>query len=234
MEIHLYDIFMLIVLGAATIFGAWKGMAWQVASIASLIVSYFVALQGSGHLAPYLGTEEPWNRFLAMFIIYLACSAAIWLAFQFVSKFIERVKLQEFDRQIGAIIGFAKGGIICLAITFFTVTLSTSARDSIMHTRSGYVAAVAMDRAHVIMPDELHAMLEPYIHQLDDAVSGDHLQHAHDDHDHGDEFDKLGSKLREEAENWFERSVDEVKKATEPAKTGKTNDDDPLDRLFRR
>ena len=88
------------------------------------------------------------------------------------------------------------------------------------------------DGATDAVDEELHAMLEPYIHQFDDAV-GDHLQHAHD-HDHGDEFDKLGSKLREEAENWFDRSVDEVKKATEPAKTGKTNDEDPLDRLFRR
>ena len=40
---ELYDIFMIVVLVAATVFGAWKGMAWQLASLASMFVSYFAA-----------------------------------------------------------------------------------------------------------------------------------------------------------------------------------------------
>src|SRR5262245_36460026 len=39
-----YDVLMLIVLGLAIVWGAWKGLAWQIASIASIGVSYFVAL----------------------------------------------------------------------------------------------------------------------------------------------------------------------------------------------
>ena len=42
-----YDILMLVVLVACTLFGLWKGMAWQLASLASLIVSYIVALKFS-------------------------------------------------------------------------------------------------------------------------------------------------------------------------------------------
>ena len=34
-----YDLVMLAVLGFATIFGFWKGLAWQVASLASLVVA---------------------------------------------------------------------------------------------------------------------------------------------------------------------------------------------------
>ena len=40
-----YDIIMLIVLAAALAFGAWKGLAWQVASFVSMFASYFVAAQ---------------------------------------------------------------------------------------------------------------------------------------------------------------------------------------------
>ena len=40
-----YDLLMLLVLVCATIFGFWKGMAWQLASLASLVVSYIAALQ---------------------------------------------------------------------------------------------------------------------------------------------------------------------------------------------
>jgi len=178
MEIHVYDIFMIVILVAATIWGGWKGMAWQIASLASIAVSYGMAVRFSPVLAPHLGAQEPWNRFLAMLILYLVSSAAIWILFQFVSKAIERVKLQEFDRQAGALIGFAKGIVLCLAITFFTVALSQDARATILQTHSGYCAAVIMDYAHDLIPDEMHALLNPYIHQLDDALpAGD--RHAH-------------------------------------------------------
>ena len=40
---EIYDIVMLVVLLAATLFGAFKGFAWQLASIASIVVSYIVA-----------------------------------------------------------------------------------------------------------------------------------------------------------------------------------------------
>ena len=40
-----YDIFMLVVLIGAAAFGAWKGMAWQLASIGSVLLSTVVALR---------------------------------------------------------------------------------------------------------------------------------------------------------------------------------------------
>ena len=74
-----YDIFMLIVLVGATAFGAWKGMAWQLASIGSVILSAIVALRCGGLLAPHISAEEPWNEFLAMAVLFAGTSlAARW------------------------------------------------------------------------------------------------------------------------------------------------------------
>ena len=39
-------------------------MAWQIASLASLVVSYFAALRFSAQLAPYFGEQAPLNRFV--------------------------------------------------------------------------------------------------------------------------------------------------------------------------
>ena len=58
-----YDALMILVLVAATVFGFWKGMAWQLASLASLIASYFISLKFSSQLAPYFGQQAPLNRF---------------------------------------------------------------------------------------------------------------------------------------------------------------------------
>jgi membrane protein required for colicin V production len=175
-----YDIAMVVILVGATAYGFFKGMAWQLASLASLVASYFASLHLSGPLAPYFGKEAPWNKFAAMAAIYLGSGIAIWLAFRLVSAAIDRVKLAEFDRQVGAIFGAFKGALVCLAITFFAVTLSTAARDKILHTKSGYAAAWVIDQAHPIIPAEMHEVLEPYIHQLDAALPEGSHHHAHE------------------------------------------------------
>ena len=84
---QIYDVLMLVVLVAATIFGMWKGMAWQIASLASLVLSYFIALQFADQLAPKFAgiAPPPLNKFVAMLAIYMATSFVIWNLFRFVS-----------------------------------------------------------------------------------------------------------------------------------------------------
>ena len=118
-----YDIFMLIVLALAIVWGAWKGLAWQIASIASIALSYLVALNFRQPLAGIINASPPWNIFSAMLILFLATGLVVWIGFNLVSELIERVKLKEFDRQLGAIFGAAKGVILCVLITLFAVAL---------------------------------------------------------------------------------------------------------------
>lgn len=169
-----YDIFMLLVLVGAVAFGAWKGLAWQIASLASLVVSYFVALTFSAPLAPYFGDSAPWNRFLAMLVLYVGSSAVIWLSFGVLRKGINRVKLQEFDRQMGALVGGLKGVIICTAITFFAVTLMEDpTRGNILHSHSGRAIGNLIDKADAIAPPEVHEVLGPYLHTASEAFGND-------------------------------------------------------------
>src|SRR5688572_17601189 len=143
-----YDVVMILVLVGATIFGAWKGMAWQIASIASLVVSYFASLAFSEKLAPLISNEAPWNRFIAMLLIYLVTSMVIWMLFRTVSKVIDRVQLREFDRQIGALFGLAKGVLLCVAITMFAVTLMpVEQKEKILGSKSGMYIAKLLNEA---------------------------------------------------------------------------------------
>ena len=165
-----YDLALLAVIVGTTIYGFWKGMAWQLASLSSFAVSYLGALKFSDQLAPYLSSEAPWNRFLAMLLIYLGTSMVIWLVFRVVSNFITRVQLKEFDRQVGGLFGLAKGILLAIVITFFAVTLSASARDMVLRSRSGYYIAVFIHKATPIMPREARTLLGPYIDRLDKGL----------------------------------------------------------------
>ena len=185
---QVYDLIMIVVLLGTTLLGAYKGLSWQIASLGAIVASYFVAVNFRGDVAKLIDATPPWNTFLAMLILYVATSFVIWMGFRFVSGFLDRMKLKEFDRQLGGLLGFAKGVLFCVIITLFAMTLLGDAhRRSIVGSRSGYYIAVVLDKSHKVMPSELHEVLHPYVHSLDERV--DHTGHDHDSADdhHADE-----------------------------------------------
>ncbi len=190
-----YDLLMLIVIGMATIFGAIKGFAWQVASLASVIVSYIVAYRFRFEVAEMIQAKPPWNQFLAMLILYVGTSFVIWVGFRLLSGAIDRVRLKEFDRHLGAGFGFAKGLLYCLLITMFAMSLLGPRQQSaICQSRSGYYISVALDRGVGVLPKEIHDVVEPYLTGLDDKLN------SHDGHDHGP--DGVSSQESEAPPTW--------------------------------
>ena len=166
-----YDLIMLIVLGMATIFGAIKGFAWQVASLASILISYLVAYRFRGQVSEMIHAAPPWNQFLAMLILYVGTSFVIWVGFRLLSGAIDKVKLKEFDRHIGAAFGLAKGLIYCLLITMFAMSLlGPKQQSAICQSRSGYYIASALDKGVGILPKEIHDVVGPYLEQLDQKL----------------------------------------------------------------
>ncbi len=170
-NVQAYDLIMLIVIGMATIFGAIKGFAWQVASLASILVSYGVAYRFRFDVAEMIQAKPPWNQFLAMLILYVGSSFVIWVGFRLLSSTIDRVRLKEFDRHLGAAFGFAKGLVYCLLITMFaTSLLGPNQQAAICHSRSGYYIAKALDNGIGILPKEIHDVVGPYLARLDDKL----------------------------------------------------------------
>lgn len=220
----MYDVIMLAVLLAATVFGAWKGVAWQIASIASIVVSYFVAYNLRNPVASMMSAAPPWNMFLAMLILFVVTSALIWIAFHFLKDFIDRVRLKEFDHQAGALLGAAKGVLLCVVATLFSLTLLRDhQRQQVVDSHSGYYIALLLDRSHAVIPDDIHDVLEPYIHSLDERLDNP-TAHTHDD-EHVDAAprllesaeDRLGEVLGERLEDEVERRVEAFNEDIETA-----------------
>jgi membrane protein required for colicin V production len=171
--VETYDIIMLVVLAGATLFGAIKGFAWQVASLASIVASYIVAYRFREPLSESIKAEAPWNKFLAMLILFVGTSLVIWVGFRMVSRSIDRMKLKDFDRQIGAAFGLAKGALFCILITMFAVALlGPDKRKTIVESRSGYYIAKALDKSDMVIPPELHGVVAPYIERFENEMNG--------------------------------------------------------------
>jgi membrane protein required for colicin V production len=165
---QIYDIIMIVVLVGAMVFGAAKGFAWQLASIASIVLSYFVALKFREPFSRSIALDPPLNRLLAMLILYVATALLVWVAFRMVSKSIDRMRLKEFDRHIGAIFGLIKGGLYCVLLTLFAVTLAgKQIRETVVSSKSGHYIADVLDRSESIIPPEIHEFVDPYLRRFE-------------------------------------------------------------------
>ena len=162
-----YDLLTLVILMYAMFRGAMKGVVWQLATIAALLMCFFFSGTLSAALAPFIRVEPPLNQWIAMLILYLGFSFVSFGIARVAHEMIESMKIEALDRHLGAILGLVKGGMFSLFLTFFLVTLSHAARETIINSESGYVAAVVIDRLDPVIPGDLHALLEPYIRRLD-------------------------------------------------------------------
>jgi membrane protein required for colicin V production len=168
---QIYDLIMLAVLALTTFRGYRKGLAWQVAALGSIVVSYFVAYRFRDQVAVYLEFPDPWRRLAAMLILYVASSLVIWLLFQTVKGAIEKAKLKDFDQQLGAIFGLVKGAALCVVITLFAVSLlQPNMTQRIVDSRSGGYIARVLDRSESLIPPELRQVLEPYLQKAGERL----------------------------------------------------------------
>lgn len=170
-KVQAYDLIMLIVLGMSAIFGAIKGLAWQIASLASILVSYVVACRYRGRVAEMIDAQPPWNSFLAMLILYVGTGFVIWVCFRLVSGVIDKIRLKTFDRHLGALFGFGKGIIFCLLITMFAMTLlGAKQQAAICQSKSGYYISAFLDKARLVLPQEVHSTIGEYLARLDSQL----------------------------------------------------------------
>jgi len=134
---QIYDIVVLVLLVIATAWGARRGFAKQLATLASLIVGYIVAVNFRTPVSQMIEAPEPWNLFAAMLMLFMGTSLLIWIAFQFINRTIEKTGLEAFDAQMGGLFGLAKGFLISMAITMFAVVmLGDAPRTAVLNGRN--------------------------------------------------------------------------------------------------
>jgi membrane protein required for colicin V production len=170
MAIEGYDLVMLGILAAAAVLGYFKGMVWQLAWIAGIAASAAVALRFGGPLAPFFGSQAPWNRLVAMLALYVATSLGVWLVFSVLSGLIKTVQLSAFDHQLGLLLGLAKGVLLCVVVTFFTVTLAPGYRDQVVGSRSGKLVAELIVQADKVLPPDVVETVKPFVDRFEEQL----------------------------------------------------------------
>jgi membrane protein required for colicin V production len=161
----MYDGIMALIVFFTMIHGFWKGAAWQVAPIMSLVLGYMIAMPMSVTSAHYFG-DPPLNRLYALVTIYIGVALVVYLMVRSFRAGIDKAKLTEFDRHIGALLGLVKGILLTLAITVGLLIQSPVARELILKSESSTIAAKIINAVYPILPQAMHQILRPYLLQL--------------------------------------------------------------------
>ena len=167
--VTVYDGVMALIVFFTTIHGFWKGATWQIAPIMSLVLGYMIAMPMSVTMAHYFG-DPPQNRLFALVTIYIAVSMVVYLLVRSFREGIEKARLTELDRHLGALLGALKGVLLTLSITVILIIYSTVARELILKSESSTIAAKIINAVYPILPKAMHQILRPYLKQLDNEL----------------------------------------------------------------
>ncbi|MCA1686869.1 MAG: CvpA family protein, partial [Planctomycetia bacterium] len=157
-----YDAAMAGVIVAGMVWGAFRGITWQLASIASLVLGYSVSHPLSVQLAPHFPGEPVVARALAMLAVYFAVSAGVFLTAWVVRATLRRMKFEAFDRHLGMILGGLEGALLGLVVTLFVVSLAPQTRGPIFASPTGQAVGQLMSVLGPVLPEEARGVLSPF------------------------------------------------------------------------
>ena len=187
----IYDGVMALIVVYTVVHGFWRGAAWQIAPIVSLVAGYMIAMPMSVTAAHWFG-QPPLNRLFALVTIYILVSLTVYLFFRSFREGVEKAKLTEFDQHFGAILGGLKGLLVTLSATCILLIYVPPSREIILKSESSSIASKLISTIYPVLPHAMHVLLEPYLHKLGDQL---HLD-LHDPHAADDGFERPAASAR--------------------------------------
>jgi uncharacterized membrane protein required for colicin V production len=145
------------------VWGAFKGITWQVASLSSLIVGYIASHSLSPQIAPYFPGEPVVARSLSMLATYVGVSGGIFFVAWLIRATLHRLKFEAYDRHLGMILGGAEGGFVGMVVTLFVVSLAPQTRAPIFSSPSGRMVSTVMASIGPVLPSEAREELAPFL-----------------------------------------------------------------------
>ncbi len=157
-----YDAAMAGVIVAGMVWGAFRGITWQLASMASLVLGYMVSHALSAPLAPYFPGEPVVARALAMLTVYFLVSGGVFLTAWVIRATLSKMKFEAFDRHLGMLLGGLEGALVGLVVTLFVVSLAPQTRGPIFASPTGKAVGQLMSVIGPVLPAEARGVLAPF------------------------------------------------------------------------
>ena len=109
----------LTVLAASLLIGAWRGLVFELLSLAGWVVAFFAAqwfADAAGAWLPMGEADAAWRHVAGFVVVFVAAVFACGLLAWLLKKLVDAVGLRPADRALGALFGVLRGGLGLLAV----------------------------------------------------------------------------------------------------------------------
>ena len=148
----LTDGLLLTVLLLSVLLGAWRGLVYEVLSVASWVAAFVLAQAYADETAlmlPLDSLSPPLQLAAGFLVVFIAVAFAGGLLAWLVKKLVASVGLRPVDRVLGSAFGLARGVVMLLA---FAVVVSMSPLRDAQWWQGSAVADMLVATLHAIKP----------------------------------------------------------------------------------
>jgi membrane protein required for colicin V production len=126
------DLALLAVLFLSTALGLWRGLVYEVISVAGWVAAFVLAqayAEPVGLWLPFEGFSPPLHMAAGFVLVFMGAAFAAGLVAWVVKKLVESVGLRPVDRILGAGFGLVRGGVLLLALAVVVSMTPLKAHD---------------------------------------------------------------------------------------------------------
>jgi membrane protein required for colicin V production len=142
MTVTLTDWILLGVLLASMVVGLWRGLVYEVLSLAGWVAAFVVAQWWAPDVVGWLpwmkGASDSLQYAVAFTLVFVLTVFAAGLVSWLIKKLVETVGLRPVDRTLGGFFGLARGVVLLLALTV-VLQLTGLSRDDWWSSAQGPV-----------------------------------------------------------------------------------------------
>lgn len=114
-----FDFAVMAILAVSLLFGLWRGLVYEVLSLAGWPVAFVLSKLFAGNVAPMMpGTQETMRITLAYAVVFVAALIVWGVLAWLLSRLVKAVGLGWLDRVLGGLFGVLRGGLVMLALVW--------------------------------------------------------------------------------------------------------------------
>ena len=145
------------VLAGSLLLGAWRGLVYEVVSVASWIAAFFLAqwfALDAGRLLPLSGASETIRYALGFAVVFIVTVVIGGLVAVLVKKLLAAIGLQPVDRALGAGFGLVRGLVLLLVATVVIGLTPLKSSEWWRDSMSAGVLTASLKELKPLLPEE--------------------------------------------------------------------------------
>jgi membrane protein required for colicin V production len=153
----LLDWVFLAVLLLSLVMGAWRGLVYEVISLATWAAAFVLAQWFAPDVAqklPMGGAAEPMRYAAGFLLTFIAAVFAGGLMAALIKKLVSAVGLAPMDRVLGAAFGLVRGVVILLAVTVVIAMTPMKTSDWWIESTGAALTSAALKGLKPVLPQD--------------------------------------------------------------------------------